>query len=408
MSQSDFNIANQTFPATRSEINTSLQALATNSSGASAPSTTYAYQFWVDTANNIFKQRDSANSAWLGRLGTGTNFDMYVGTVKRAALSVSSGNGIFSVFDTSNTETIKLNTNGDSYLNGGNFGVGASSPTALFQVVDSGGVNGSNSEVNGSVLIQGAASLATDRTGVLRVESNDGQGLGVGPSIGFAGRYIDSNNSRWTMGKISVFKDTSANGLPSGAMVFSTSIAAGSLIERMRIDSFGNVGVGTDSPSTLLHINNDTHGADVVLTMTAENDSGTEKDVTLTWDPDTEILTSSAAMDIGGNGTGLKFKVIDIGDWDMDTDGGLTIALGVARGNVRSVDVLIRNDTTTNVYPLIGRGATNAATVNQGDWALSSIGDDILLYRADSGFFDSTSFNATSFNRGWVTIWYVD
>ena len=35
MTQADFTIANQTFPNTRTELNTSLQALATNSAGNS-------------------------------------------------------------------------------------------------------------------------------------------------------------------------------------------------------------------------------------------------------------------------------------------------------------------------------------------------------------------------------------
>lgn len=65
MSQHDFNIANQGFPATRTDLNNALAALATNSSGASAPSTTYAYQWWYDTANNILKMRDAGNTAWI-------------------------------------------------------------------------------------------------------------------------------------------------------------------------------------------------------------------------------------------------------------------------------------------------------------------------------------------------------
>lgn len=65
MSQNDFTIANQTFPNTRSDINSALQALAGLSSGASAPSTTYAYQLWADTTNTLLKIRNGANSAWV-------------------------------------------------------------------------------------------------------------------------------------------------------------------------------------------------------------------------------------------------------------------------------------------------------------------------------------------------------
>lgn len=58
-------IANQTASSARADINSAIQALASNSLGASAPSTTYAGQFWFDSANDILKIRNEANSAWL-------------------------------------------------------------------------------------------------------------------------------------------------------------------------------------------------------------------------------------------------------------------------------------------------------------------------------------------------------
>ena len=75
MSQDDFIVANQGFPATRADINSNLQALASLSSGASAPTTTYANQFWYDTTNAILKMRNAANSAWINivTLNQGTN-----------------------------------------------------------------------------------------------------------------------------------------------------------------------------------------------------------------------------------------------------------------------------------------------------------------------------------------------
>ena len=59
-------IANQTFPSFRSDLNSALQALVTTSNGTSAPSTTYAYQLWVDTTtttSNKLYIRNSANNA---------------------------------------------------------------------------------------------------------------------------------------------------------------------------------------------------------------------------------------------------------------------------------------------------------------------------------------------------------
>lgn len=65
MSQHDFNIANQTASNARSDINNALKALASLSSGTSAPSTTYANQLWYDTTNNQIKKRNEANSGWV-------------------------------------------------------------------------------------------------------------------------------------------------------------------------------------------------------------------------------------------------------------------------------------------------------------------------------------------------------
>ena len=65
MSQHDFNIANQGFPATRADLNNALEALATQSSGATAPSTTYAYQLWYDSSANLFKMRNADNDGWI-------------------------------------------------------------------------------------------------------------------------------------------------------------------------------------------------------------------------------------------------------------------------------------------------------------------------------------------------------
>jgi len=65
MSQNDLVIDNQSFPATRSDINSALQALGSLNSGASAPATTYASMLWYDTTNNTLKMRSEANDQWI-------------------------------------------------------------------------------------------------------------------------------------------------------------------------------------------------------------------------------------------------------------------------------------------------------------------------------------------------------
>ena len=70
MSQHDFNIANQTFPSFRADLNDALQASATMSAGSSAPTTPYAYQLWFDTTTDTWKVRNSGNTAWISTITT--------------------------------------------------------------------------------------------------------------------------------------------------------------------------------------------------------------------------------------------------------------------------------------------------------------------------------------------------
>ncbi len=75
MSQNDFAIADQTFPAMLADLNSGFQALASLSSGAAAPPTTYPFQLWTDTTSALLKVRNGANNAWLtlAKLDPGTN-----------------------------------------------------------------------------------------------------------------------------------------------------------------------------------------------------------------------------------------------------------------------------------------------------------------------------------------------
>jgi hypothetical protein len=68
MSQHDLTIANQGFPAFRSDLNDALQALGSLQSGTSAPSPTFANQLWYDTTNDILKIRNVDNDAWISLL----------------------------------------------------------------------------------------------------------------------------------------------------------------------------------------------------------------------------------------------------------------------------------------------------------------------------------------------------
>src|SRR5262249_17313912 len=82
--------------------------------------------------------------------------------------------------------------------------------------------------------------------------TNTNQGLAV---ISFANSNIANGNDK-RLGSISAWTDGALN---SGAMVFSTT-SVGTLYERMRITSGGNVGIGTTTPTTAFHLNSPAAG----------------------------------------------------------------------------------------------------------------------------------------------------
>lgn len=76
MAQEDYTISNADGATVRADINSHLEAIATNNSGSSAPSTTFAFQWWADTTTGLLKIRNSANTAWVT---VGTLSDSFLG-----------------------------------------------------------------------------------------------------------------------------------------------------------------------------------------------------------------------------------------------------------------------------------------------------------------------------------------
>lgn len=65
MATHDYNIADQTTPVFRADLNNALSAIATNNSSATAPSTTFAGMWWFDTTDNYIKIRDVNDANWI-------------------------------------------------------------------------------------------------------------------------------------------------------------------------------------------------------------------------------------------------------------------------------------------------------------------------------------------------------
>lgn len=117
---------------------------------------------------------------------------------------------------------------------------------------------------------------------------------------------------------------------------------------------------------------------------------------------DAAAAAASAAAAAASAATLLNTKVIDIGDWDMDTTTSVNIAHELDHTKIRAISVTIRNDSdnSTRIFPLVSTAGTTD------EWAQAS-STNIILYRATSGAFDNTNYNSTSYNRGWVTVQYI-
>jgi len=102
-------------------------------------------------------------------------------------------------------------------------------------------------------------------------------------------------------------------------------------------------------------------------------------------------------------GGGIRREIINIGDWDMDADGIVTVAHGLADySKIKRVSVMIIPDAGSIILPLdCFDGVSMSGGINQID------GTNIVLSRLASGLFDSTSFDSTSFNRGYILIDYL-
>jgi hypothetical protein len=95
---------------------------------------------------------------------------------------------------------------------------------------------------------------------------------------------------------------------------------------------------------------------------------------------------------------------IDIGDWNMVAASACTVAHNLDFLSIKSFTSFIKPDaavSTTILYPLsilTALGAVSGFVMIQGT--------NIMLHRENSLFFDSTNFDATSYNRGYITVTY--
>lgn len=121
------------------------------------------------------------------------------------------------------------------------------------------------------------------------------------------------------------------------------------------------------------------------------------------------IITGTGKMTAGGGfscgaGTTLKFKILDIGAWNMDSTTSVTVVHGLDFTTIRSVDVILFSDIGGREYGFFSDGVLASVTV---EGAFSLTASYVVLYRRVGGVFDAnTDFDSAVINRGKILIWY--
>jgi hypothetical protein len=141
MAQHDYNIANQGFPAFRSDLNNALSAIQTTNSGTSRPSGAVAGQLWLDTTSATtptLKYFDGTDDISLATIDhTANTVNWLDSTVSITGLTTTATGTVLTLSDTATTSTVNLIIDNDKEIrfreataNGTNY-VSLSAPASL-------------------------------------------------------------------------------------------------------------------------------------------------------------------------------------------------------------------------------------------------------------------------------------
>ena len=160
MAQHDMNIANQGFPAFRSDLNNALSAIQTNHSGTSRPTGAVAGQIWLDTTSATsptLKYYDGTDDISLATIDhTANTVNWLDSTVSITGLSTTATGTVLTLSDTANTTSQNLIIDNQKQIR--------------FRETTANGTN--------YVALQAPASLSTDTTFTLpSADGTNGQAL---------------------------------------------------------------------------------------------------------------------------------------------------------------------------------------------------------------------------------------
>jgi hypothetical protein len=171
----------------------------------------------VSGTGTVCQLASSNNNNLINLKGNGATNGVWLGTTSSDDFVISSGASV--------TERARIDSSG-------RLGIGTSSPSTPL-------------EVAGAV----GSGVISDYLSLYYPQSYGGGGSG--PRMLFKANDIAGTKS--TYAGIWSLLHANTVGAHSGKLVFGTT-SGGNLVERLRIDESGNVGIGTSSPSTILHV----------------------------------------------------------------------------------------------------------------------------------------------------------
>ena len=207
MAQHDMNIANQGFPAFRSDLNNALSAIQTTHSGTSRPTGAVAGQIWLDTTSATsptLKYYDGADDISLATIDHSANTVNWLdSTVSITGLSTTATGTVLTLSDTASTSTVNLIIDNqkevrfrETTANGTNY-IGLKAPASVsadltFTLPATDGTNGQVLTTNGS----GVLSFTTPSSGISWQSSVKTSGF---TAVAGEGYFCNTTSSAFTV-----------------------------------------------------------------------------------------------------------------------------------------------------------------------------------------------------------------
>jgi len=184
----------------------------------------------------------SSNRVGIGTTSPGAKLDVQGTQGQLFSVTDDLSGEIFAVSDISGVPIMTVNSSGVSYFDG-NVGIGTQNPTTKLSLSDTTGISGTGNDTYGQI------DLVNTETGA--------SGDQIGPFITFRGKRGAVDTTIAAYGAIGAV-NTGSTGNSTGALTFLVKNAVGAaedLVEQMRIQTGGNVGIGETSPERKLVLN---------------------------------------------------------------------------------------------------------------------------------------------------------